>query len=169
MEKLEPPEMHYLSAAAGWVGLGNLVEAEAELGRIGAARQQHPDVLEVRWALHAEQKKWAEALQVARQLIHAVPEEAAGWLHQAYAMRRAPGGGLQRAWEALLAASEKFPREPLVAFNLACYACQMGRLEEARAWLKRASEIAGKEIIKRQALGDEDLKPLWEEIKLIGA
>ena len=62
-------------------------------------------------------------------------------------------------------AAERFPKEVLVRFNLACYACQMQRLDEARQWLERAFQIGGKADIKVQALLDDDLQPLWEEIE----
>ena len=75
------------------------------------------------------------------------------------------GGGLQAAWDALLPAFEKFPKEPTIPYNLACYACQLRRLDEARQWLERAVKIAGKEKIKFMALNDDDLEPLWQEIK----
>jgi tetratricopeptide (TPR) repeat protein len=164
MQPLEPPETHYLLAAVGWLELGNLSEAKAELARLGPSRQNHPDVLETRWLICAEEKRWAEGLQIARGLLHAEPGRASGWLHQAYALRRVADGGIQKAWDALLPAYEKFPKESTIAYNLSCYACQLGQLDEARIWLKRALAISGKEHIKRMALGDADLKPLWAEI-----
>ena len=88
----------------GWIELGNLAEAKAELAQIGPAFQMHPDVLEVRWLLCAEERKWDEGLQVARSLLHSAPDRASGWLHQAYALRRATNGGLRQAWDALLPA-----------------------------------------------------------------
>ena len=60
---------------------------------------------------------------------------------------------------------DKFPGEPTIAYNLACYACKMGGLDEARQWLERAVKIAGKANIKVMALNDDDLEPLWGEIK----
>ena len=62
-------------------------------------------------------------------------------------------------------AAEAFPKESIIPFNLACYACQMRQLEEARAWLRRALKIGGKQKIKQLALDDPDLQPLWEEIR----
>ena len=50
MQKLEPPDTHCFSAAIGWLELGNLAEAKAELAQISPAQQEHPDVLEARWA-----------------------------------------------------------------------------------------------------------------------
>lgn len=167
MEPLQPPECHYLSCAAGWVELGNTEEAEKELGSLGPAWQQHPDVLEVRWMIRARQERWEDALQIARSLLHAAPERVSGWIHQAYALRRAPRGGLAAAWDVLRPATGRFPQEPIVAYNLSCYACQMQRLDESRSWLKRAMALGGKEEIRKQALADEDLKPLWSEIRML--
>src|SRR3569833_1104759 len=117
MTPIEPPDSHYLSHAVGWLELGNAAEAKAELGHLNAGLQNHPDVLEVRWAICAEEANWPEGLQVARELLVRAPERASGWLHQAYALRRVPGGGLQQAWDALLPAAEEFPAEPTVAYN----------------------------------------------------
>jgi len=165
MQPLEPPETHYQLGAVGWLELGNLAEAKAELERLGPAWQTHPDVLEVRWLISAEEQKWAEGLQVARALLDADPQRASGWLHQAYALRRVPEGGIQKAWDALLPAYEKFPKESTISYNLSCYAFQLGQLEDARLWLKRALAVSGKDRIKRMALSDADLEPLWREIE----
>ena len=165
MQKIEPPDTHALSAALGWLELGNAGEALAELDHISTANQPHPAVLEVRWAVFAELKQWDRALETASELVRAAPNKAGGWLHRAYALRRAPGGGLPQAWDALLPAAEKFPKQFLVAFNLACYACQMQQLDDARHWLKRASEISSEAKVKEMALADADLEPLWPEIR----
>ncbi|HWI56768.1 MAG TPA: tetratricopeptide repeat protein [Bacillota bacterium] len=165
MQPLEPPDSHFLLAAIGWVELGNAAEAEAELNLLPAERQTHPDVLEVRWLIYAEQKYWEKGLLVARQLLEQAPERSSGWLHQAYALRRVPGGGLTKAWEALLPAAEKFPQEPTIPYNLSCYACQLHQLDAARTWLQRAAAISGKEPIQKMALADPDLEPLWAEIR----
>jgi hypothetical protein len=165
MQKLEPPDTHYLLAAIGWLELSNPAEARAELAQISPAQQEHPDVLELRWSISAEQQRWEEGLQVAQALLRRAPKRPSGWLHQAYALRRVPEGGLQKAWEALLPAFDKFPKEPIIPFNLACYACQMRQLDVARDWLQRAVAISGKEKIKPMALRDSDLEPLWDDIR----
>jgi len=165
MQPLGPPDAHFLSAAAGWFELGNIAEAKAELAKIAPAFRNHADVLEVRWLIHAQEKNWEAGLAAARALVEVAPERSSGWLHRAYAMRRVKAGGLQAAWDALRPTFEKFPAEPIIPYNLSCYACQMGRLEEAREWLQRAVKNGGKENIKVMALNDEDLEPLWEEIK----
>jgi tetratricopeptide (TPR) repeat protein len=165
VEPLEPPDAHHLNASLGWLGLGLRGEAKTELELISRANQGHPDVLEARWAIHAGEREWDTALEVARKLQAAAPERADGWLHHAYALRRATDGGLDQAWEALKPAAEKFPKEPIIPYNLSCYACQRQQLDEARAWFKRALKIGGKERIKPMALADPDLEPLWAEIR----
>ena len=165
MQKLEPPDIHYFFAAIGWLELGNLTESKAELAQISPSQQEHPDVLEVRWLVSAEQNHWEEGLHVAQALVRRAPKRSSGWLHQAYALRRIPNGSVQKAWEALLPAFDKFPKEPTIPFNLSCYACQLRQLDAARDWLKRALAVGGKDRIKQMALNDSDLKPLWDEIR----
>jgi tetratricopeptide (TPR) repeat protein len=147
--------------------LGLPAEAEAELAKISAGNQRYPDVLEIRWLLLAQAERWDEALKAAQALVEVAPKRSSGWLHQAYALRRATGGGIEKAWGALLPAHEKFPREATIAYNLSCYACQMDHLEEARDWFHRALKIGGKDKIKKMALADSDLRPLWDEIRSI--
>src|SRR5215813_1418206 len=104
MDNIEPPDSHFISAAVGWMELGNLKEAKAELAQVAPALQNHPVVLELRWAICAEEKNWAEGVQLAETLLSILPDEPSGWLHRAYALRRVEGGGLQKAWDALLPA-----------------------------------------------------------------
>lgn len=165
MLKLDPPDTHALSAALGWLELGNAMESLGELDQISPANQQHSGVLELRWSALAELQRWDAALAVAADMVKVAPERVSGWLHRAYALRRASGGGLPQAWEALLPAADRFPDDLLVAFNLACYACQLERLEKARQWLRRALTLGNAPEIRQMALADPDLKPLWPEIQ----
>jgi predicted Zn-dependent protease len=165
VQNLEPPDSHHLDAAEGWLGLDCTDDARAELAEISAENQNQPDVLEVRWTLCVQEKHWDDALNIAELELQAVPGESAGWLHRAYALRRASHGGLPPAWDALLPAAEKFPGEPVIAYNLSCYACQLQQLDLARTWLHRAVTAGDSKAIRQMALADDDLQPLWPEIK----
>jgi Flp pilus assembly protein TadD len=165
VQKLEPPDSHRLDAAIGWLGLGCADDARAELAKISANNQKRPDVLEVRWTICAHEQQWSDALEIAGAELVTAPDESSGWLHRAYALRRVSDGGLSQAWDALLPAAKKFPAEPIIAYNLSCYACQMQKLDTAREWLHRAVAAGKKEVIKQMALNDDDLKLLWAEIK----
>ena len=167
MPTLEPPDNHHLDAAIGWLGLGCAADAGAELDQISAPNQSHLDVLEMRWTLAVHGQNWAEALAVAERELQTDAADAGGWLHRAYALRRMENGGLAAAWAALLPAADKFPAEPVIPYNLACYACQMAQLDDARQWLRRAQKIGGREAIQKMALADDDLQPLWPEMKKI--
>lgn len=165
MRQLEPPVSHTVDAAWGWLNLGNPAEAGGELALLDEEWSHHPDVLEVRWAILATEQKWAAALPLAHALVSQSPERVSGWLHFSYNLRRVPEGGLEAAWSALLPASDKFPKEPVVPYNLACYACQMGKLEDARIWLRRAFKVGSREKVIAMALKDADLKDLWSEVR----
>jgi len=165
VKPLAPPDSHHLDAAIGWLGLGCASDARAELAKISPANQKHPDVLEVHWTIYAHEQQWRDALDIACAELVAAPEESSGWLHRAYALRRVSDGGLSQAWDALLPAAKMFPAEPIIAYNLSCYACQMQQLDIARHWLRRAVAAGQKAAIKKMALADADLQPLWAEIK----
>ena len=57
------------------------------------------------------------------------------------------------------------PKVAIIPYNLACYAAQLGRLDEAMDWLRRAVTAGGdSKGIKGMAMRDDDLKALWERI-----
>jgi Flp pilus assembly protein TadD len=150
----------------GWLELGNPGEAGEEIARISEQALNHPDVLEVRFAVCAAGQRWDAAAEVAETLVNVAPERSSGWVHRAYALRRARSGGLQLAWAALRPAFEKFQKVSIIPYNLACYAAQFGRLDEAWEWLHKAMEAEGDvNRIKQMALHDQDLQALWERIR----
>ena len=165
---LEPLDVHLVRAAEGWLELNLPAEAEAELAQLSPSGKSHPFVLQALWQLHAHQHQWNLAHTAAEALLQTFPGEVSGWVHRAYAARRMAGGGLQAAWDALRPAVELFPSETIIPYNLACYACQLGKLDAARHWLGRALEIAGKpnarDALRQMALADADLAPLRQEI-----
>lgn len=163
MPDLEPPDSHFTSFAQGWLELGNYTEAWQDLDRISSSGSFHPDVLEVRWRLLAEQRRWGEALDTARLLVAIAPENPLSWIDQSFALHE-----LRETTEAraqLLTVVKRFPSVSTIPYNLACYSCQLGEFQESLDWLARAAVIAGKEEIKQMALSDTDLKPLWPKIQ----
>lgn len=165
MKMLQPPYNHYLAACAGWLELGDVKEAAAELNQLPPELNDVPQVIEARWQVAACQNSWEEALHLAHKLVELLPENPTGWLHRAYAMRRCPSGSIEKARDALLPAWGRFPEEPTIPYNMACYACQLGRLEEARLWFSRAVDVGGKVEMQSLALSDSDLEPMWGEIR----
>lgn len=163
MRHLEPPHSHHLRAAHGWMELGNVLEAEAELGRLPEEYFGWAEVLSVRWEIQARRRDWVTALLTATTLISAAPEEPDGWIKQSFSLHE-----LKRTHEArdkLLQVESLFPDISIIQYNLACYACQLGDPDEALLRLGKAIEIGGKDQIMASALKDADLKPLWAKIR----
>ena len=162
MKPLQPPDSHHLEAAQGWLELGNHAEADAELDSIASSLRAHPDVLNVRWGIYAAARKWEAALDIAAALIQLNPEDPLGWVHRSYSLHE-----LKRTAEArdnLLRVVDKFPEDPIMRYNLACYECQLGRLEQAKNWLGKAFALGDAKGMKLAALDDPNLQPLWKEI-----
>ena len=148
----------------GW-SWATWAEARAELMNIAEAQRDHPDVLMVRWRLHAEEEDWDDALGVSRRLILTRPNSPESWINQSYALHE-----LQRTDEAfreLRQVVDRFRRVGTIPYNLACYTCRMGLLEEAKTWLKRAKKLIGREQLIAIAAEDSDLAELREDLNQI--
>lgn len=146
----------HLSYARGYLELGMVAEAAAELDRIPVSPEESLDILGLRVAVLQEQKNWP-ALQIsAAEFVRRRPEEAGAWITWAYATRRA--SSLVAAEQILHAAERLHPKEGTIQFNLGCYACQRGDLVEARVRVDRA--IGLDEIFRAMAATDSDLAPL---------
>lgn len=145
--------------------LGDPASALEELERLTPESRSSREVLELEWGIHAERADWSAAAAVAGRMVEQVPDQTFGWIHRAYAVRRQPGGGLDQAWALLRPALERFPKNPIVAYNLACYAAQMNQMEEAWSLFQRALAVSSKRAeLLAMALADHDLKPLWPRI-----
>ena len=62
----------------------------------------------------------------------------------------------------MLRAQAIHPKVAMIAFNLACYASVTGRMEEAKQRLRLAIDLD--KDIRKLAIDDDDLKPLWDWI-----
>jgi len=165
IKPLEPPDCHHLSAAIGWLELGDVAEAGAELDQIASQFRSHPHVLVVRYDICAKAGKWDAAAEIARTLTELEPHRPGMWVSLAYAVRRKTGGGISQARAILVQARRAFPREQTIAYNLACYECQLGDLNAARSWLEKACALGNANKVKLMALEDPDLKSLWPELR----
>ena len=154
----------HLEAAQGWLGLGNHLEADAELNNITPTRKGHPDVLEVRWQICARAKQWDMCVDVANAIIKLAPKRTSGWINRANTLYWA--GRTQEAFDSLLPAVDRFPKVWAIPYDLACYCAQLGKMAEARSWLARAFAIptsaTEKQLVKLTALHDPDLVPIRE-------
>lgn len=145
-----------IAYAQGYLALGMVAEAAAELGQLTPLDAQRPEALAVRLAVLHEQEKWNEVRDLARELVSNTPTEPALWVSWAYATRRAES--IEAAEKILRDAESHHPTEPTIQFNLGCYACQRGDLVTARSRVDRAIALDTK--FKQLAATDPDLAPL---------
>jgi tetratricopeptide (TPR) repeat protein len=157
---LEPPDQQHWQAAAGYVELGMFLEADAELDKIDPFNRAAPEVLAIRLAIYHGLKKWELMQEIAKRLAEFEPDDIQWTISLAYATRRADS--IQAAKAILLNAEPKFPNEAIIKYNLACYCCQLGEIQNAKNYLKKAFEI---DLNWRMAaLEDEDLRLLWDSL-----
>lgn len=149
-----------ISHAQGYLELGLLAEAAAELDHITGSDAQSTEVLAVRLALWHEQKDWPAVRDLARELVQRNPTEPAMWITWAYATRRADS--LEDAEKILLEAEKLHPAEPTIHFNLGCYACQRGDLASAKRRVQSAITLDAR--FAAAAETDPDLEALrtWQ-------
>ena len=160
MMHIEPPDKQFFEAACGYAQLGMYLEANDQLENIDPFNRAAPKVLGVRLAIYRGLKKWELMQQVAKRLKEFQPDNVQWTISLAYATRRA--FSIDVAMEILIDAEAKFPREAAIPYNLACYYCQLGEIEKAKRYLKKAFEI---DLNWRMAaLEDEDLRPLWDSL-----
>lgn len=162
MKDLSAEDQQHAEAAEGWIGLGNCLEARKELEQIDAGNASHPAVMEIRWQLLARERKWEPCLAIASALVEMLPELPLGWVHRSYCLHE-----LKRTLEArdnLLRVVDKFADDVIMRYNLACYECQLGRIKEAKRWLRHAFVLGNARKLRAMALDDSDLQPMWNEI-----
>ncbi|MEI7732922.1 MAG: tetratricopeptide repeat protein [Verrucomicrobiota bacterium] len=160
IKPIEPPDSHYLNAAHGWLGLGNIAEAVNELTGMNPALRAHPHVLETHWEIHKRKKRFDVCLEIGRELTVIAPKQAASWVLLAEAVYFQ--GRYQEAYDLLHPHLEQFPESWPVLYDMACYASLLERFEEARTWLDRAIKLGDPNYVKKRAQEDPDFAPLWK-------
>jgi tetratricopeptide (TPR) repeat protein len=149
-----------LLAATGYAELSLFQEAVQELEELPEPFRTEPTVLAVWLDIYQRWQKWSEAEFVAARLCEIEPDMPAWVIGLAYATRR--NRGLRFADDILKEAVEKFPDCATIQFNLACYAAQLGRVDEALTRLQRAIDLDN--AYAALAKTDPDLEPLRSKI-----
>lgn len=160
MDPLAPDDHRRVQAADGWLRLGDVAPAAAELASVSVGARGHPDFLQVNWTLASRRGEWGECLRLAEQLVRLAPERRFGWLHLPLSLHRL--GRTAEAYDRLLAAADRFEPGSTVPFLLARFACVLGRNEVARRWLAAAFRQAAMEenesVLRRRVEEEPDLE-----------
>jgi hypothetical protein len=145
----------------GWTC--NSLESTDELAKVAPESRVHPDALETLWKALATGSKWEGLLSLTEAITKDAPERASGWIMKSLALRGLDR--IQEAFDVLLPIANAFPPVPAIAYDLACYACRLRRLDEAWQWLEKACQADGTERFQVLALSDLDLQPLWPRLQ----
>ncbi|MHC1762938.1 MAG: hypothetical protein AB9869_01345 [Verrucomicrobiia bacterium] len=86
--------------------------------------------------------KGEASLSVADAITKAAPERASGWIMKSLALRDLDR--IKEAFDVLFPIVNDFPHVPAIAYDLACDACRLGRVEEGWGWLERACKADGR-------------------------
>ena len=162
MSSLAPEEAARIQVAQECLRNGDHVKAAEQLKELRLDSLHHPDVLEIRWEICAQDGQWEAAFEIGHALRAAAPENKFGWLYEASSLIELNRS--ETAFDLLVVAAEKFHDDPIIPYNLTCCACRLQRKSEASRWLAKAIEIGGRAEIKLMALDDKDLAPMLEEI-----
>jgi tetratricopeptide (TPR) repeat protein len=135
-------------------------EAAAELELIVNEDRRSDDELEISIEVYSLQKRWSAAVAAAQEFTQRQPKEAKGWISWAFALRREKS--IPHAEAVLLEGEKRIGSTcALIHYNLACYECVLGHLDEARQHLERSVQLDKK--FRDYAKTDPDLAPLWSE------
>jgi predicted Zn-dependent protease len=148
----------HIAYALGYLQLGLLVAAREELAALTPEARVSAPALATRLEIAMAEETWAEVVALAPDVVRANSAEERPWICWAYALRE-----LQRVEEAqrTLLAGARLIKKPstLVPYNLACYACLLGELPEARRLLDAV--IAREKHWAEEARHDPDLAALF--------
>ena len=160
--ELAATDRHHLNAAEGWLDLDLVDEAVEELRQVSVQARFHPRVLRLHWRIASRNQHWGFAHAIAQGLVATCPDHPDGWLYRSqalHAMKRTA-----EAWQQLLPAALRFPKNALICYHLARYASVLHKFEDARRWLERATSLEEGNKLKWDAISEPDFDPLWKHL-----
>lgn len=143
-------------SAVGYANLGMVTDALDELEHLSPSMAADGGVMEFKLRLLERAQQWPEAAVLAAKLAASHPNEARWFVAWAFAKRRSDS--LETASKILSEAASLHPKDPLIQFNLGCYAAQRGDLTTAHSHVRRAIELD--HDLEKLAHEDPDLEPL---------
>ena len=152
---MDPTVLQFrMNRIEGYCDLGMWEDAEQERAALGTLLDHNPAGRELKLRILMGTGDWPRAVKLAMDLANEFPEQGHWFTHTAYCLHEL--GRTQEAREFLMTGPSSLKDDPLFYYNLACYECMLGRLDEARLLLGKAIERdAG---LAKLARTDPDLK-----------
>lgn len=160
MFKLSDDARWHIQRCDGFLDLKMIDKARLELEQVDEIHHRSDMYIQAALRLAMAESRWSNAVQFARALSERQPDEPEFYIQLAYAVRRAES--VEAARGILLEARKRFPKVPVIPFNLACYECLLGHPDEAMVFLEKAFKLDAS--FREQASEDDDLKPIWDRL-----
>jgi hypothetical protein len=136
---LSPTDQLHLNTAAGFLQIGEPMDAWTELERITPLNRAKTEVLTVRLAVCRALKKWELAEEIARTLIRREPQNVMHVVALAEVMGKREGPVAAAAVYEF--AIDRFPDFAPLRVSLAVELVKAGQIEDAKRVVKMAIEL----------------------------
>ena len=146
----------HLTTAEGFLELGMVDEAWAELDEIEPVERAHPSVIAMRLRILERMERFETGAEIARGAVRLHPEDLDIRLLGAAHIRQATGIG--EALRFLQDSAETYRGHGGYWFAIACLHCQLGDLDRTAECTRRAVDLD--KCFQMQVLDHPDLAPL---------
>jgi tetratricopeptide (TPR) repeat protein len=150
----------HLLAAQGYLELGMIEEALAELALVEMPLFNDPDLLELRLHILMRGRRWAEALAAAENLLVINETALSAYIHGAFALHEL--GRTAEARDLLMRGPSILRNDPTFHYNIGCYEAVLGNRKAALESLRQS--FAMDETFRDFARRDPDLVKLAADL-----
>ncbi len=145
-----------VSYAQGYIELGMIHSALVVVDEFTLDEQKNPLVLSIKADVYIHLKRYAEAFDYTETLCKVYPELPESFIQHAYVLHELKR--TQEAREILKKGPKGLKAKPVFYYNMACYECTLGNIDEARRLLREA--IKRDRTFEKLASEDSDLELL---------
>ena len=150
-----------LLAAQGYLELGMVEEALAELVAVQSPMISDPDLIEMRLHILMQGGRWSDALASAEELLRLNSSALSAYIHGAFALHEL--GRTTEARDLLLRGPQVLRNDPTFHYNIGCYEAVLGNNDSAMRSLKKS--FALDETYRDFAKQDPDLEASRAELE----
>ena len=149
-----------LLAAQGYLELGMVEEALAELSSVEPSFLHDPELLEVRLHVLMQAHRWEEVITAAEALLRVQQDALPAYIHGAFALHEL--GRTAEARDLLLKGPSLLRKDPTFHYNIGCYEAVLGNKAAALQSLRES--FAMDKTFRDFAKQDPDLLPLASDL-----
>ena len=150
-----------LLADQGYLELGMVEEALAELIAVQSPMISDPDLIEMRLHILMQGGRWSDALASAEELLRLNSSVLSAYIHGAFALHEL--GRTTEARDLLLRGPQVLRKDPTFHYNIGCYEAVLGNNDSAMRSLKKS--FALDETYRDFAKQDPDLEAIRAELE----